>query len=158
MRLKQAARLHGEIASLYVMDLFSLGKRQGKKFYLVSLWAYLSHSSLCTVMPSNGGMPSVHRERELWGQAVIKSGRADSKCKNEERLLRSFISGSFITSSSPGAVHCGWPAIRLRISLLQHGNHTAGSMYNAVLVFVFFFCVGGHQHKDCVNKLVLILR
>lgn len=37
----------------------------------------------------------------------MKSGRAGSKCKNEERVLISLISGTFLTSSSSGTVHCG---------------------------------------------------
>lgn len=51
MRLKQAARLEGEIDFLYEV-VFSGGKK-GKNSYPVSLWAYLSHSNLHTVMTSN---------------------------------------------------------------------------------------------------------
>lgn len=123
MRLKQAARLQGEIASLYVMELFPLGKRKGKNSYPVSLWA--CHTTVIyiifiyiTVIQSNVGMTSVHRERELWGEAGMKSGRADSKYKNEESFLISFISGTFLTSSSLEALW-SW-SVKLDDFLLAH--------------------------------------
>lgn len=48
----------------------------------------------------------------------MKSGRADSKYKNEERFLISFISGTFLTSSSLEALW-SW-SVKLDDFLLAH--------------------------------------
>lgn len=94
-------------------------------------------------------MPSVHRKAR---EPVMRSGRADSKCKNEEeRFLISFISGTVLNfSSCRGSTAWSQRVKAGDFPLATWKSH--GRQMCAILPLLL--C---RWHKNGANKLPLVL-
>lgn len=153
MRLKQAARLQERQLPFMSWSCFLWEKRKGKGSYPVSLWAYLSHSSLYPVMPSYVGVPSVHRER-IMRRSCYEKWQSWFKMQKWGEVFNKLVFWYFPhLLQLRGSALWSWSVKIEDFPLVTWKSHCRQCMQCCPCFFV-----SGHQHKDCINKFLLILR